>query len=155
MGKVAYELREDFAGEVDTVIDGENVTVPLYSGGLIKIGFDEDLDVSVALEEGGGTIVVDEAKTAAVLALDEYPPLKRVPVPADADTVAGYLGQGRDALAAELERRGIKAGKATKADLAAALERLDANPVTTLDPDNPPTVDEVLAGDYDGAPEEA
>lgn len=173
MGKVAYALRAEFAGTVEQHVEASDprvddstpdspegdglklLEVPVYSGGVIKTGFDEDLDVGLELEEGDGVIVVDASKASLVLALDEHPALKRVPAPADADAVAGYERQTSEALGTELERRGVTVGKALKDDRVAALERLDGYPIGTLDPDNPPTVESVLAGDYDGAPEEA
>lgn len=163
MGKVAFALREEFAGTVEQVEEdgGEPVTVPLYSGGLINIGPDDetgDLNVGEALEEGDGVLVVDDNDPRVVNALDEYPPLKRVPVPAGREVDLGYADRNDADLRAELERRGVTAvGQGNKAGRVAALEALDEHPLEP-NPDggaSTATLAEVLDGDYPGAPEAA
>lgn len=174
MGKVAYTLREEFAGTVeqhvepddprvtgDTPDDGDGlkvIEVPLYSGGLINIGPDDetgDLNVAEALEEGDGIIVVDDVDPRAIAALDEYPPLKRVPVPAGRQADRGWADHKDDDLKAELERRGVTAaGAGRKADRVAALEALDEHPLEPLEDGGQATATlaEVLDGNYPGGP---
>lgn len=129
MGKIAYELREDYAGTVEQKVDGETRQVNRYLGGVINIGA-EDLDVREALDNGGGTIVVDDRDPRISAALDAYPPLKRAEVPEGAEPIAGdYDAQNATALRDELKRRGIVgAGSLTKDDAVRALERLDEVP---------------------------
>lgn len=69
MSSIAYALR---AEHHDT-----------YLGGVVAIG-DGSLDIRQELENGNGFIVVPETDITAVMVLDLYPPLERVPAP-DAD----------------------------------------------------------------------
>lgn len=121
MTKVAFALRQEYAGTVE--VDGEEV--PRFLGGVIAAG-DSDLNVAELLEEGAGTIVLEGNDTRAVVALDEYPALKRVPVPTGAELTAGYADENVTALRAELRRRGItRAGAASKDEAVVALQAFD------------------------------
>jgi hypothetical protein len=165
MGKVAYALREELAGTVTQVeVDPDSgdeleVEVPAYTGGLINIGPDDesgDLDVRQALDEGDGIIVVDDVDPRVTNALDEYPPLKRVPVPAGREADVGWEDRKVPDLKAELERRGVtNVGNGAKAELVLALDSLDAHPLEP-NPDGgqaTATLAEVLDHDYPGAPD--
>lgn len=124
----AYALRDEYAGTVVQAIDGEDREVPVFSGGLVNGGDNfGDVDVAKLLEEGGGTIVVDPRDPVLAAALDEYPPLKDVPVPDGASPVNDlYSNRGVRWLRAEVKRRGIDGlSKATKDELVAALEEYD------------------------------
>lgn len=103
MGATAFTLREDYAGTVDQA--GEQV--PAFTGGLISIDEDRDLDLREALDEGNGFIVIDDSDGALELALIEVPVLKRVPVPEGADVRNPWLERNVRALRAEAKRRGI------------------------------------------------
>jgi hypothetical protein len=135
MGTIAYELREEFAGTVEQVEHegAEPVEVPVFSGGLIAAGETEDgkardLNLRELLDEGDGTIVVEDHDTAAITALDQYPALKRVRVEPDAEPIVGaYNDRNTGDLRTELKRRGIEgAGNLSKDDAVAALERFDS-----------------------------
>lgn len=52
-----------------------------FIGGVLAVG-DTSIDIAEELKAGKGQIVVDEQDTVKVLVLDQYPPLKRVPVKA-------------------------------------------------------------------------
>lgn len=123
MGQIAYALRGDYAGTVEQ--DGEEV--PLFSGGITSAGDAGDLDVAELLEEGGGTIVVDDRDPRIVLALDEFLALKRVPVPDDVKALVGdYDGQPVTTLRGELKRRGVTGGgNLSQDDAVTALKAYD------------------------------
>lgn len=124
MGAVAYTLRDEFAGEHE--VEGE--TVPVYSGGLIRLDADRELNVAEALDEHDGVIVVDDADQSALVALDGYLPLKRAAVPEGAEPVVGdYDSRTNAVLRDELERRGVQGvGNKNHDELVAALEGYDA-----------------------------
>ena len=130
MGAIAYALRDEFTGTVDQreTEDAEPVTVPVFTGGPISVDTDREIHLGEALEEGGGTIVIDDGDGALIVALDGYPALKRVAVPEGAEPVAGdYDSQTNAALRAELNRRGVTGGGNKSHDeLVAALEAYDA-----------------------------
>lgn len=93
MTLIAFELTDEFAGVTtvyETIEDKDadrGVEVPTYTGGLISAG-DRDVDVRELLDTDPhpGLIVADDADTALVIALDDYPALKRTTVP---DNVTG------------------------------------------------------------------
>lgn len=160
MGKVAYTLREEFAGTVTQVLevdaDGEPTEtqeVPAYSGGLINAG-PFDLNIGEELENGKGTIVVDDVDPRVTSALDEYPALKRTEVPDNADVTVGWDSRNAQELKDELTRRGVSGhGNAPKAKLVEALETLDAHPLSPSEDGQASTATlvEVLEGNYTGA----
>lgn len=132
---VAFGLREEYAGTVtqfeteEAKEAGKGTEVDLFTGGLLHVGTDgEELDVKAALEAGDGVIVVDPATSPILLTrLDEYPALKRVPVPAGAAPLTGgYADRTAAELRDELKRRGITgAGSTAKPELVTALEHID------------------------------
>jgi hypothetical protein len=126
--RVAFALREEYAGTVlqRETEDDPGTEVPVFTGGLIGAG-DRELNVRELLDEGNGTIVIEPAEHPLTLvALDEYPALKRVPVPADAPVTTGYADQTATKLREEAGRRGIAgAAGASKVDLVPALEADD------------------------------
>lgn len=129
MGSIAFALRREYQGTTTQVEEdgADPVEVPVFTGGLIAVADDRDLNVGEELEAGDGLVVVDEHDTAALIALDAYPALKRVDAPDDAAITGGYDERKATELRAELERRGITgAGQASKADAVTALEALDA-----------------------------
>lgn len=157
---IAFALRAEYEGTVRQVVavtDGEPVhgdEVPLFSGGVIGIGGDRSFDVREALTDGGGTIVVADVDEGLITALDEYPPLKRVPVPENAEAIDPYVGMSREALRDEAQRRGLSGhARAAKPALRAALLEHDrrsagGDSAASPTPDNPVTVDELdQAGD--------
>lgn len=129
METIAYALREEFEGTVEQELeDGTVVEVDKFLGGLINVG-NGDLDVKLALEEGGGEIVVDERDAQIVMALNGYPALKRVgsdaEVTIDPDVVL-YHDRKRDELAGDAKARGLEGVTgALKDDLVYALEEHD------------------------------
>ena len=132
---IAFELREEYAGTVEqfeTQADkdaGRGVEVPAFTGGIINAGA-RDVDVRELLdvEPHPGVIVIGEDDPALVMALDEYPPLKRTTVPAGAEvpTVGKYDGRLRGDLAEEARTRGVEGtARASRGALVAALTYLD------------------------------
>jgi hypothetical protein len=121
MSQIAYALRERLAG---TVRRGDD-EVPRFTGGVIRIGPDADLNLREELDENDGVIVVSATDYPAVAALDEHPALKRVEVPEGAAITAGYPDRNRDDLRTEARRRGLIPGNATRDELAAGLEKHD------------------------------
>lgn len=126
--RIAWALRDEYAG---TVLQREHdedpgTEVPKFSGGVISAAA-RDLNIGELLAEGDGVIVLELPDQAVITALDDYPALKRVPVPEGAtplDTpLEGLkLADLRDrAKALELEG----AGGLTKAELAAVLAEVD------------------------------
>jgi hypothetical protein len=116
MPPIAYGLRADYAGTVDRVIavndagePTETETVPLFLGGMIAVA-GTDFDVAAELERGDGTITVAEENHVLIMALDEYPALKRVGAPENATpvTVADRMPISR--LRDELRGRGLATG---------------------------------------------
>lgn len=131
MGLIAYELREDYRGTVTQNIDGEDVEVPVFTGGLVHVGTDgREADVRELVDgRDDGVIVVDDYEPVLVVALDAYPALKRTKVPDGAIAVnvaAKYEELSKAELRAEATARGIAGGSsASKAELVAALEEHD------------------------------
>lgn len=129
---IGYELRAAYAGTVLQRTDGDDpgTEVPVFQGGLITAG-DRDLNIGELLEEGDGRIYVEDSDAAAILALDEYPALKRTTVAdgaeATVNTVAeAYADRNRDELRAEADSRGIEGAKSSnKPELVIALEEHD------------------------------
>jgi hypothetical protein len=141
----AFQLRADLAGTVTVYAtqadkdEGNGQEVPAYTGGVIAVG-DGEFDLGAALDEGDGTIVVDDADYALVNALDEYPALKRVAAPdAGADEVDDLDRLGvRDLrrLAGEAGLEG--AGRANRDALITAIRtkrQLDAEAATGSEAD--------------------
>lgn len=139
MSTIAYELREAYAGTVvqyateadlptEENPDGNGVEVNKYLGGVIVTGPDGDLDIREALDEGDGRIVVDEdADHRLILALDEYPPLKRVGTKEGDELTLPYDKRVKPELEALVEQRGIaNPDNALKENLVEALEKYDA-----------------------------
>lgn len=127
---IAYELRQAFSGTVEQTIDGKPVEVPYFTGGVITAG-ERDIDVRADLDDeagGAGRIIVADDDIAAIIALDAYPPLKRVDL-ADGDVTLEGAGYGRftvDVLRKDPRLADAKgASKAVKPELVAALEELD------------------------------
>jgi hypothetical protein len=128
---VAYELREAYAGTVEQADpanpDGPPVEVPYYTGGVITAG-DRDINVRAELDAGNGTIIVPDTDLAAIIALDEYSPLKRTTVP-DGDVT--LQAAGYDQFTVENLRQDPRladvagVASARKGELVAALEELD------------------------------
>lgn len=156
---IAYTLREDYAGTVDQVLETDKdgnptrtQTVPVFQGGVIAVG-DSDFNTLEALEEGGGTIVVDEvARPELVQALDAFPALKRTGVHAEPAVTADYNSRTVADLRDELERRAITgAGNLNKADLVAALEAFDARVAAGDSPAAGTNVGELAVDDGDAA----
>lgn len=136
MGLIAYKLRDDYA----EVYGGE------YGGGLVHVGTEgREADIAALLEDGGGTIVLDDGEPAFVIALDEYPALQRTAVPDGASAinpVAGpYEGLKVGELRAELERRDL-ATSGNRGELIERLEAADAEPEETTDGDDAGTTGE-------------
>lgn len=99
MSKIAYGLRADYA---------EDGPTPFY-GGLIRTSSTSELNVAQALEDGGGVIVVDETAHELVDALDHFPALKRVAVPAgpSPEVLDAYRGRKVGELRDELKALGL------------------------------------------------
>lgn len=115
MSKIAFALREEFAGTVTVYEDDDDpgTEVPAFTGGLVNLGDGSEehtLDLRKALDEGDGLIVVaEDADPRALLALDEHPALKRVAA-GDAEVdVDRYDGLDRAVLVAELKTRELDA----------------------------------------------
>lgn len=134
MSSVAYALREQYAGTVEQVLEADadgnptkTVEVPAYTGGVVALG-DRDLNVREELDsDPEGYVLVPDTDDRAIAVLDEYPPLKRVPVPAGVDEAVAYKRQRNAELEAELERRNVVAVRGeTKAKLVEGLELIDA-----------------------------
>lgn len=122
MSTIAYGLRADYEGTVEQ----DGATVPRFLGGVIAVADRPAIDLRLALEAGAGTIVVDELDTAAILALDASPALKRLPSRAapDAPTVSRYAEVNVADLRTELGRRDLDtAGR--RDELVARLEAAD------------------------------
>jgi hypothetical protein len=125
---IAYGLRAEFAGTVTQVLpaddqhdDPREVDVPAFTGGVISYDDGQSFDIRAALDEDPhpGVIVVSEANTGLVLALDEYPALRRVTVPtdlADAPT-SGYDDLTVTQLRAEADRRGLEGAARARKDI--------------------------------------
>lgn len=134
MDLIAYALRHEYAGTVTQKEsdDDPGTEVPAFTGGLIRAG-ELEIDVAEELEAGDGFIVLDERAGAAAAHLDEYPPLKRVPVPAGVNAPTGsfaeappYTTQTVTELKADATSRGLEgAGSARKPELVVALEEHD------------------------------
>ena len=129
MDLIAYALREEYAGTVEQETDEGIVTVPVYTGGVIVVG-DRDLNVREALDEGDGTIIIEERNVAAAAALDGYLPLKRVTAPAGAEPTLTLGDSYEDVTVAELRAdassRGLlNVSKASKDELVDALTEHD------------------------------
>ena len=92
---IGYGLRAEYA---------EN-----YLGGVLATS-DGDFNVAEELEAGGGVITVDDGNHELVLVLDEYPALKRVGAPDDADPITRYDRMDRDTLRGELRGRNLPTG---------------------------------------------
>lgn len=99
---IAYELRADYAGDVEQVLEhdpetGEPTktqTVPLFTGGVLTLGDERTIDLREELDKGDGRILIREDDSAALYALDGYPALKRVQhVDEDAGKPASGLGE--------------------------------------------------------------
>jgi hypothetical protein len=95
------------------------------SVGTVAVG-DGTLNVTEALNEHGGVLVVPDSDTLLALVLDEHPALKRVGIPDTVDEVVDHLTDlPASALRQEAQDRGLKAsGKAD--DLRAAIRAHDA-----------------------------
>lgn len=132
--RVAYALREEYDGTVEQVYEtdadgepAETVEVPRFLGGILRAG-ETELDVRELLDDDehtpAGIIVVDSALEPLVAAcLDEYPALKRVPVPAGATSSSPTL---EDLTVPKLKERATAEGlagasNAKRDDLVAAL----------------------------------
>lgn len=158
----AFALRAEYEGTVPQDVDGVTVDVPAFTGGVIAVaGREQAFDVREALEAGAGVIVVADSDPALALALSEYPPLKRVEVPDDAEAVDQYAGMTVADLRAEAQRRGLEGyGRAVKDALITALRahdaRLAAGDSTAAPSDtNPVTVGELADPDAGDAGQEA
>lgn len=149
MGAVAYQLRDEYAGDVE--VNGE--TVPRFTGGPVSVDVDREINIGEALGENDGVIVVDDGDHAMTAALDGYPALKRVAVPEGAEPVEGdYDSRTNNQLRAELNRRGVQgAGNKSHDELVAALEGYDTlNEAGTLPVElTVKTIDEATAGAAD------
>lgn len=87
MTRVAFELRQEYAGTVNATEDDPD-GVPIYEGTVAGLADGRQFDTAKALEEGDGVIVADERDHLLVTFLQEHPPLKSAAVPPDAP-VAG------------------------------------------------------------------
>jgi len=149
MSLVAYGLRADYDGTV--TIDGEDV--PRFLGGVIRAG-DRDLNVREELARGSGRILVSESDAGAVLALDGYPALKRVPAgDADrSDALSRYDALRMPELRAEVKLRGLSPG-GSHDELVARLQAHDAavedgDAILAADPTpESPSSEDTLPGD--------
>lgn len=113
MSHVAYALREDYAGTVEQ----DGVQVPLYTGGSLAIDDDrQHFDVRAELDDGDGTIVVTETDLPLVIALDQYPPLKRVKVPAGRPPANPYAKVNAAGLRARASELGLEVHGQPKVD---------------------------------------
>lgn len=137
---IAYELRAEYAGDVEQVLEADpetgapvrTATVPLFTGGLVNVG-ERDLDLRRELDENDGRILVAEHDAPALVALDAHPALKRVATD-EADEGAAPAGlddQPVRELRAEADRRGLRIAAGTRKDAIAAglaehSRRLDA-----------------------------
>jgi hypothetical protein len=110
---VAFALRAEYEGTTTQTIDGENRQVPVFSGGLVAAG-DRDVDIAELLDDGDGQIVVAESDVALLLALDQYPALKRVGADDEAAPVNPYLAKSISDLRAEAKRRDLEVPAAIK-----------------------------------------
>lgn len=54
------------------------VDVDRFLGGVLAVPNDADIDVKQALEDGDGSIVIDDHEHGKAAVLDDYPPLERV-----------------------------------------------------------------------------
>lgn len=139
---IAYGLRAEYEGTVEQ----DGAQVPRYLGGLIALGEGRDLDVAQALRDGAGTIVIEETDTLAVVALDAYAPLKRVPAhDADATIPSQYADRPVADLRADLRARGLDTSGA-KTDLVARLDDADRAVAAGEQPGTVTTGDEGRAG---------
>lgn len=89
---VAFSLRADHVED--------------YLGGVLAVG-NSSVDVKAALDQGDGVIVVPDTDHQLVAILDDYPPLKRVPVPEEPAAVVDPL---EDLSVAELRNQAKSAG---------------------------------------------
>jgi hypothetical protein len=139
MGNIAFELRKEYAGttEVQPSADSDRTeTVDKFTGATVAVPPDgESFDVKKALEEGNGTIVVDEGNVQLADTLRTIAALKEVAADADADAITGYEGLSSAALKDELDRRGLDSS-GNKQERRERLEAADAA---------------LAAGDQDGA----
>lgn len=124
MGNVAYELREEYAGQVE---HGED-QVQRFQGGVIAVPPDQaSFDIKEHLEDGGGLIVVDESNSGLVDLLDRFPALKRVQAPEGAEAIGAYDSLTAARLKEIFKARGLEGPiPSKKDDLVAALEASDA-----------------------------
>lgn len=127
-GFVAYSLRAEYEDN--------------YTGGLIVAG-DSDFDVKAELDAGDGTIVTDVP--AEIQALDDYPALKRVAVPAD--RLPREAPDPDEASKADLVKQAEELGVSTSGTKAELAERIAA----ALDDANLLADDEDDQGAGDGA----
>lgn len=135
---LAYALRADYEG--------------IFRGGILALDGDRSFDTAQALEEGDGTIIVDDANIPLVLALDAFPALKRVSLPDNARvSQSAYDAHHLNALRHELRRRGIKVrGNITKQAAIDALVEHD-NRLQAGDQDANAAPDNLVTADPDGA----
>jgi len=127
MAPISYALRAEFDGTVTQELDdGTSVEVPAFTGGLITAG-DRDVDIRVELDAGDGTIVVDDtADPALILALDNYPALKRTGTPEGSEPINPYANQPIANLRERATALGLELyGSPKKAELAAGLLAAD------------------------------
>jgi hypothetical protein len=161
MGVIAYGLRDEFGGEVEQVIETDAAgkptkteTVPAFTGGLIRLDAERELNLREALDENDGVIVIDDGDQSAIVSLDGVEALKRVAVPDGAEPVAGdYDSRTNDVLRAELNRGGVHGGGNKSHDeLVAALGNYDElNEAGKLPADlTVKSLDEAAAGARDG-----
>jgi hypothetical protein len=147
---VAFALRAEYEGTTTVELeDGSTEERPTFAGGVLHAD-PGDFDVAEQLEAGKGAIVVAARDQRLVDLLDEYPPLKRVPVPAGAKPISPYDRQPTDALRHLASLREIDgAGSLSRAKLIRALDRQDrelaagvsGQPVEP-DPDDEPAAEE-------------
>lgn len=117
---IAYGLKAEYEGTVE--LDG--TPVPVFSGGIIRVG-ERDVDVRQALDAGGGRIVVDDHDAALINRLDAHEALKRVAAHDAAVTLAPTDGMTVPALRDELRAAGWSTG-GTKDELAERVQSLRA-----------------------------
>jgi hypothetical protein len=131
MGLRAFTLTDQYAG---TQEDGET---PIFGGGQIAKMDGTTFDLAVALEDGEGTIVVDDMDPLCeqLTILDAF---EEVAAPAAPEPEQGdYLdGLNLKQLKAEADERGIP-NSGTKAEVADRIREHDdeANEADAVDPD--------------------
>lgn len=96
-----------------------------FTGGVLNVPPGRDFNVGRALQDGNGTIVVDDTDNALITVLDQVTELKRVTVPEKVEPVDPYADLSAQQLRDEVKARGLEGVGASKDDMRAALRDHD------------------------------